>query len=197
MITLPRKVYHGTITKHFLSFTQGIDLNKCEIKNDFGQGFYLALNYDQALKYGVYKTNEFNNSELKIANEIANYTPQYVKPLIIQYDLDSKRLLEFNGEIFNSPNDKWGEFVYNNREGINSIISEYHNCDKRFDFVYGDIADTKLFLSLKKFKTGIINLKEFTRSIQPYKHSDYKYLQLSLHTDRAINCLNNARIGGI
>lgn len=192
-------VYHGTISSCLDSIRNGINLSVCNVRTDFGQGFYATFNYDQAMNFAIQKANDNNNSEDEKKEEISDYEVQYVKPIVIEFNLNVNNILKLKGEFFTDTSDRWVEFIYNNRVGIYSLTSEYHNCDKRFDFVYGYVADSSLYPTIKKYKLGIISFEELKRGIQPYKYSKFKYDQLSFHSEEALKCLKikSARIGGI
>lgn len=192
-------VYHGTVSSCFGSIRNGIDLNVCNVRTDFGQGFYTTFNYDQAMNFARQKAIDYNNSEDEKRAEIADYEAQYVKPIVIELNLNVNNLLKLKGEFFEDTSDKWVEFVYNNRVGIYLSTSGYHNCDKRFDFVYGYVADTSLYPTIKKYKMGKISFEELKKGIQPFRYSKFKYDQLSFHSEEALKCLKikSARIGGV
>lgn len=58
------KLYHGTYT----DFSK-IDLSKSNKGKDFGKGFYLSDNYEQALQLAAFKAAQFNGSPIVLAYE--------------------------------------------------------------------------------------------------------------------------------
>ena len=69
------KLYHGTYT----DFAQ-IDLSLSQKGKDFGKGFYLSDNYDQAYNMAVFKSIQFNGT-----------------PIVLQYEFDESLL--YDGEL--------------------------------------------------------------------------------------------------
>lgn len=191
----PNTVYHGTITRHYESLSQGIDISKSNIKTDFGQGFYTTFSKEQAESFAETKAYDINSFERQKAK--AGGTPNFVNPLIIEYKVNKEKLKQLNGVFLDCKDDKWAEFVYNNRIDNKLMKSDFHNKNGIFDYVFGDVADTKLFPAIKKYSRGLIDFKQFQQEINPYKFADYN--QLSFHTEEALNCLikKSARIGGI
>ncbi len=198
IMDFPEKVYHGTITKYYESLIDGIDICKSNPKTDFGQGFYTTLSEEQAWNFAERKASDINNSEKQKA-KILGYKPKFEKPLIVEYKLNKEILRELNGTILDCKDDKWAEFVYNNRIEESLMKSKFHNKNKMFDYVFGDVADTRLFPAVKKFSQGIIDFEQFQKDINPYKFADFRYNQLAFHTEESLKCLNkkSARIGGI
>ncbi|HHY72039.1 MAG TPA: DUF3990 domain-containing protein [Bacillus bacterium] len=189
-ITLPNTVYHGTVSEHFHSLKNGIDLSKSNPNTDFGRGFYVTLNFEQAMKFAEVKTGVYNNEIRQIRQNNPHIERAFAVPLVIAYNLDDHKLSKLTGEYFTHVSDKWAEFIYNNRIGANKVKSDYHNWNQMFDYVYGDVADTNLFPTIKKYSLGLISWEEFKKGIQPYRFTKEKYNQVSLHTAEAINCLS-------
>jgi len=189
-------VYHGTTTKHLLSLKR-IDLNKCSKYADFGRGFYTTSNYSQALSFAEMRAKDHNLEELNQKTLFPDYEMNLVRPLIMVYNLNIKKLSGLNKYFFDCPDKKWAEFIYNNRVGLNKVISNFHNWNRQFGFVFGHVADAAIAPLILDVKSGIINFEEFYRKIQPYDRKNGN--QLSFHTEAALECLSlkNAQIGGI
>ncbi|MFT4413898.1 DUF3990 domain-containing protein [Fredinandcohnia humi] len=188
-IELPNIVYHGTISEYFNSLIDGIDISRSNDKTDFGKGFYVTLNFNQAMKFASVKSEAYNNQVREIKQKNPQAEIAFAVPLVFAYHLNTTQLLKLNGEYFTQISDNWAEFIYNNRIGYNKVKSDYHNLDQKFDFVYGDVADTNLFPTIRKYSLGLISWEEFKKGIQPYRFTKVKYNQLSLHTPEAIECL--------
>lgn len=72
-------------------------------------------------------------------------------------------LKKLKGKIFDETSDKWVEFVYNNRVGLYLLTSKSHNHDEKFHYVYGYVADTKLFPTIRKYKIGKISFEDLKK----------------------------------
>ena len=69
------KLYHGT----YLQF-DAVDLSKSNKGKDFGKGFYLSDNYEQARNLAVFKSIQFDAA-----------------PIVLPYEFDERNLT--NGEL--------------------------------------------------------------------------------------------------
>jgi hypothetical protein len=187
LIKIPTIVYHGTTTK-FKGALESIDLSKGRTFADFGQGFYATSNFNQAMAFARGKTRDIVESELELFSASnGKYTPKLVKPLVVTYKVNVYILNRLSGKIFSLPDDKWAEFVYNNRVGGNLIISNFHNWNKSFDFVYGHLADTEIAPLIKRIKKGEIDYKEFCKEMKPLNPNTDN--QISFHTSKAVRGL--------
>lgn len=179
-------VYHGTISLYRKSLTNGIKIKKCSRNSDFGQGFYTTTNYIQAKMYANLQKKNWNTYQNLMNKLNSEYQPIFVNPMIVQYLIDWEKLKEFHGIVFNDPDRQWAEFIYNNRLGLDFAISESNNLDKKYDYVYGRIADSKITPIINQVKNGTLDFNAFYTAIQPY----YLYQdQLSFHNIEVLKCL--------
>ncbi|WP_230116334.1 DUF3990 domain-containing protein [Bacillus velezensis] len=79
-IRLPETLYHATTSDNIESIKNRIDLNECSEKTDFGQGFYLTTNVEQAVKWALRKESLHNKHE---ALRQKTKTPNFVKELLL------------------------------------------------------------------------------------------------------------------
>ncbi|MFB9974610.1 DUF3990 domain-containing protein [Allobacillus sp. SKP2-8] len=164
----PNTFYHGTTTEHVQSILTSIDVTKGREFVDFGRGFYLTSDYNQAYRQAKRKANK------------------PYKDAIVQLELDRHRLFkEYNGLIFDTMNEDWAEFIYMARSKKVKNTSDY-------DFVYGPVADGKIFRLIDLLDNDRIELKAFLEGISQY--SSYK--QLSIHNQGivAYNILSDIRV---
>lgn len=176
---LPDIVYHGTISEFRESLLAGIDISKGYLSTDFGQGFYTTSNYEQAKSLASDKANIFNKRYKQ---------KKSVSPMIIKYSLDKSILKDYKGLIFDSPDDKWKEFIYNNRVGDDFLVSGYYNKNGRFHFVYGCVADSKITDMTKEIRKHIISYGDYVDKLKPLKSSTYN--QLSFHSNDIVKALS-------
>lgn len=181
---LPDIVYHGTISIHKDSLLSGIDVNKGYYFADFGQGFYTTGNYEQALQLAKDRTKAYSK-----LNKTA-----LVHPIVVTYNIDKSELnsKSYKGLIFDSANSKWKEFIYNNRVGKNFVVSTYHNLTRKYDYVYGCVADSNITGMTKQIRSKQITYGAFVDELKPLKAGHYN--QLSFHTCRSIRILKFSNI---
>lgn len=180
-------VYHGTISIYRESLLNGINLSKGDDNSDFGKGFYTTTNYKQALSFAKYQKSKYNKAQIRLSNKFKNHCPYFVNSMLVKYNIDEEILKTFNGLIFESPDRKWAEFIYNNRLGLDYAISDYYNLDRKYDYVYGGLADSEIAPIVQEAKSGNLKFEEFFRLIVPYYKEDN---QLSFHTEKVLNCLH-------
>lgn len=182
--TLPLTVFHGTTTEYLLTFT-GIDLTKSRNNLDFGKGFYTTSNYNQASRFAQGRCRAY-------MDEVGLGTKEgFVRPLIMEYTVDIKSLLNLNPYLFRYPDTKWAEFVYNNRIGQQKVISDFHNWDNQYHCTYGHLADAVISTLIYNARNGIIEYDEFIKQILPLRPEEED--QLVLHTTEAIRCVKLKR----
>lgn len=175
---LPEVVYHGTVSVHRESLLSGIDVNKGYKSVDFGQGFYTTSDFEQAVGIAKARTYQYKY------NKSRQY-PQDVFPMVISYSVDKKILSRNKGLIFDEPNNKWKEFIYNNRVGNTYTVSAYNNLNQKYQYVYGCVADSEIIEMISDVKNGNSNFGIFIDMLKALKGE--KYNQLSFHTNSIAN----------
>lgn len=182
ILDLPNTVYHGTISCYKSSFNNGINLNHNSAPTDFGDGFYTTTQYEQAKHFAIKKTKIYNRR-----------TKNRASPMIITLELNTEKLNhDCNGIVFMAPNEKWREFILNNRVGKSFAISNYHNLDAQCDYVYGMVADAHIAQLAYSYIDKSISSQDFLNELIPLR--DGRADQLSLHS---INALQSIKISDI
>ncbi len=189
LLILPEILYHGTtsVKDEYVSLAdvEKINVNRCSRLTDFSQGFYLTSVYIQSLAWARRLSNALN--DVRKGSTI---------PKIIKYKFDLQAAKNLNGMFFHYPDNKWAEFVYNNRIGDEKYIySDFHNINKEYDYVYGHLADGIIFdiiNSYKKCRHSFDMIESFRKEIHPrhQKNND----QLSLHSKLAVKCLKFLKV---
>lgn len=153
-------LYHGTN----VSFDK-IDLNKSLSNKDFGKGFYLSDNFEQAEDMAKFKVIISGG-----------------KTIIQSYKTDDSILEDpmLQVKIFKEYSKEWAEFILANRN--NSNDTQIHD----YDIVYGPIANDKVGMQIRKLKDGSINFEEFLFRLQYMKGITFQYF---FGTEKAINKL--------
>lgn len=153
-------LYHGSNMVF-----EKIDLNKSKTNKDFGKGFYLSDNYEQAEKM----------AQFKVVTLGGNVNVQ-------SYEVDNEILKDntLNIKIFNEYSKEWAEFIFANRDKYSDI--QCHD----YDIVYGPIANDRVGLQIRKFHDGSIDFEEFLHRIKYMKGITFQYF---FGSNKAINKL--------
>jgi len=187
---LPDIVYHGTISIYKKSLLDGINLKKGNECVDFGQGFYTTTNLEQAKYFSITQSKKNNIFQESMKSRNNEWIPRYSNPLIIGYKINKVLLKKYYGLFFSNCDVRWAEFIYNNRLGIDFLISNYHNIDKKYDFIYGFMADADIANIIQDVKLRKIDFDRFAEAIQPF--DQYSQDQLSFHTKNVLQCIEYA-----
>lgn len=131
-------LYHGSNTPVYT-----VDLSKSRTNKDFGRGFYLSEQREQAEKMARFKTQTEGGALSITAFDFADSALQ-----------DGT----LNVKVFAAYSEDWAKFVLENRK--NGSLTQIHN----FDIVYGPIANDKVGAQIRKFENGDIDFSEFWKS---------------------------------
>ncbi|MCR5550359.1 MAG: DUF3990 domain-containing protein [Bacteroidales bacterium] len=137
------RLYHGTYTDFEI-----IDLSKSNKGKDFGKGFYLSDNYEQAHKLAVFKAIQFD-----------------AEPVVITYQFDENLLIDGSLSFlqFGGYSKEWADFVLKNR--TNDQDDNIHP----FDVVYGPIANDKVGVQIRNLLEQNIDMEVFLERLK-YMH---------------------------
>lgn len=139
-------LYHGSNIS-----IKEIDLSKSKPNKDFGQGFYLSENEEQALQMATFKA-------LILGGE----------PIVTKFEFEESVMMSdsLRIKVFTDYSEEWADFVFANREGRGSL---------QYDIVYGPIANDKVGLQIRKLKDGAIDKSEFLTRLKYMKGVTYQY----------------------
>lgn len=128
-----------------------IDLEKSKPNKDFGRGFYLSENETQAKEMAVFKSMQLGG-----------------EPVVTKFEFDKDILNSsaLHTRIFEDYSEEWADFVFSNREGLQT---------EKYDIVYGPIANDKIGLQIRKLKDGSIDKVEFLNRLKYMKGITYQY----------------------
>lgn len=155
------KLYHGSnmrVTKP--------DLKRSKPFKDFGQGFYLSAEEQQAKDQAVSKVDQMKTGEPTV-NEFL-----FDKALMTSGELKVK--------IFEDYSVEWAEFVLMNRDS--KIKQPSHD----YDIVYGPIADDGVNFQLRRYWGGVITLPKLIEELKYAKGITFQYF---FATERALKTL--------
>ena len=101
---------------------------------DFGFGFYTTTNKNQAIAFAE-----------KVARRRRSGAPA-----VSVYDIDEARAFaECSTLVFDSPDEKWLDFVQQNREGEYSGPS--------YDLIYGPVANDDVYTTFALYSSGVLS----------------------------------------
>lgn len=143
-----------------------IDLSKSRPGKDFGRGFYLSEDKEQAIGMAESKV-AFLGGE----------------PIVTSFEFDESFLSSNNLKVklFDCYTEEWARFVYDNRE--NFTDKPIH----QYDIIYGPIANDRVGAQIRNFKNGNIDIEELINRIKYLKGITFQYY---FGTEAAIKTLH-------
>ena len=131
-------LYHGSNVQ-----IERIELEKSKPFKDFGRGFYLSPDKQQAEKMAIFRSKVLGNA-----------------PIVTEFSFDERKL--YDGTLrflsFDSYTEEWAKFVLKNREESDSFQDDY-------DVIYGPIANDRIGLQIHKLMEKSIDMQEFLHRI--------------------------------
>ena len=142
-------LYHGSNVE-----IDSIDFSKSKVGKDFGVGFYLSADEQQAQEMAEKKTQLFGG-----------------KPTITRYEFDEEAakadaIAYLRYEKYGTD---WGKFVKMNRD--NKTRVQLHS----YDIVYGPIADDNIGLQMRRIDAGLIDWDNFVKELEFKGGETYQY----------------------
>ena len=151
------QLYHGSTVN-----IERIDLQKSRPNKDFGRGFYLSADRQQAWRMGEFKSLTEGGA-----------------PVMNTYLFDEMVLT--SGELqvltFDGYTREWAEFIFLNRN--NRSAAPAH----QYDIVYGPIANDRVGVQIGKYEAGDITLDQFLENLKYMKGVTFQYF---FGTERAL-----------
>lgn len=143
------KLYHGSN-----QMIDRIDLSKSRPNKDFGQGFYLTEDRDQAMRMAEQKVLQSGGI-----------------PVVNVYEFDDSFLYngKLNVKIFEGYTEEWANFIVTNRDRSSQI--KVHD----FDIVVGAIANDRVGVQLFRYMREYIDLPTLVRNLQFVKLTTQYY----------------------
>lgn len=202
-------LYHGTYRikdECDVATVKNIDVKKGYKQVDFGQGFYVCTDRQQAerrARYMYRKENKTDNSVMKESlrkfNIPLNKNSKRIKEaLVVRYKVDTSKISdETKIKIFKLPDIEWLKFIFNNRKGYPEDGVE-HNQDAKYHIVYGYMADGvfKKITDLLNKKYGELSSDELLKVYEAFTLKQSKIeTQVSFHQKNVLeDCLNNGDV---
>lgn len=155
-------LYHGSNVE-----VKYPDLSKSTEFLDFGIGFYLTTNKEQAIMFS--RKVVLRAKKRKLLTGTATVS-------VYEFDLEQARkrlsVLEFE-----MPNGEWLDYVFRNRQEVDK--------ENTFDIVIGPIANDDVYDVIDKYEDGLYSREEAIKRLKVKK----LFNQYTLKTERAINLL--------
>jgi hypothetical protein len=143
-----------------------IDLSLSKKGKDFGQGFYLNPDYNQALEMAEFKVDIFGVGSPFVTS--------------FDFDEDSARDAGLSIKVFDDYSEEWAQFVVNNRNNNSDI--PIHD----FDIVIGPIADDKVGFQIRRYIENEISIDKLIERIKYYGDKSTQYF---FGTEKSLNYL--------
>ncbi|MGN1157040.1 MAG: DUF3990 domain-containing protein [Agathobacter sp.] len=153
-------LYHGSNVE-----IEEIDLSRSEVGKDFGVGFYLTTNKNQAEQMANRKTRLYGG-----------------KPVvsIFKFEEDAAQSAGLLQKEFQSYSKEWADFILANR--ANSSRQQIHE----YDIVHGPIANDDIGFQIRRLLAGIITIDIFLEELKYKKGITFQYF---FATERSIKYL--------
>lgn len=155
------KLYHGSTID-----IREIDLLKSKPNKDFGKGFYLSADRQQAHKMADYKAAQLDMS-----------------PVVNIYEFDERALTDeaFRVKQFDDYSEEWAAFVFANRNNREETTPVHD-----YDIVIGPIANDRVGLQIRNYMEHNIDFPMFLERLKYMKGITFQYF---FGTERAIKLL--------
>ena len=155
------KLYHGSNQK-----IEVPDLAHSKPFKDFGRGFYLSADKQQALDLAFQKVSQTEQGKAEVTEFLFDET--------VMQSSDLKVL------VFPDYSEEWALFVLKNRD--KSAQHPTHD----YDIVYGPIADDGVTYQLRRYEGGVISLQRLVEELKYAKGITFQYY---FGTNRALQKL--------
>ena len=153
------KLYHGTN----IDFDH-IDIDKSKPNKDFGRGFYLSADYEQAKNMADIKVEQMETG----------------MPLVQEYSINEIEMKSLKCMTFDDYTEEWAKFILLNRNNPSSVPA--HD----YDIVIGPIADDRVGVQLWRYESQLIDLPTLIKRLKYMKGITFQYF---FGTERAIKLL--------
>lgn len=162
MITL----YHGSNVE-----INQIDLSHSRKGKDFGCGFYLNANKQQATEMAIRTAKRMRAGS----------------PIVSAFEFDDSILFKngLNVKVFDDYSEEWAEFILMNRKNLSD--SPAHT----YDIVIGPIANDTVGVQIRRFIMGYISIEKL---IEELKYRGNHSIQYFFASKAAINLLKKVKL---
>lgn len=135
------RLYHGSNVA-----IKQIDLSRSKRGKDFGQGFYLNANPDQAMVMAARTARILNEGEPTLS--------------CFEFDEDEAAKNGLNIKVFSDYSEEWAEFVVMNRKNNSDVPAH------PYDIVIGPIADDTVGVQIRRFTMGYLSASALVEELR-------------------------------
>ena len=153
-------LYHGSNVD-----IESIELSRSSVGKDFGCGFYLTANKQQAERMGNRRARLYGG-EMVVSS--------------FEFDEKAAREADMHIKDFESYSKEWADFVLANRK--NDTRTQIHD----FDIVHGPIANDDVGYQIRRLLAGIITIETF---LEELKYKEGITNQYFFATERSVQFL--------
>ena len=158
-------LYHGS----------NVEIRKPDLKMsrrylDFGAGFYLTSNNEQAIQFA---------GKVALRAVKMSKKPGVATVSVYDFDLDAENPLYI--KTFHRTNDEWLDYVITNRRG--------EIWDEDYDIVIGPVADDDVFAVIEFYESGLFTKKQVFGALKIKK----RFNQYTFKTSDAIKTLQSIK----
>lgn len=155
------RLFHGSNVKIDVP-----DLIHSKPFKDFGRGFYLSADEQQAWNMAYQKVNQTQEGKAEVTEFL--------------FDENLMQSSEFKILIYPDYSEDWAKFVLANRNKDAQLpVHDY-------DIVYGPIADDGVTYQLRRYEGGVISLSRLVEELKYAKGITFQYF---FGTERALKLL--------
>jgi len=155
------RLYHGSNVK-----IEAPDLTHSKPFKDFGRGFYLSPNQQQAWDMAFQKVNQTREGKAEVT----------------EFLFDETLMVFSDFKVLSYPDycEEWALFVLANRD------KQREHPVHDYDIVYGPIADDGVTYQLRRYEGGVISLPRLVEELKYAKGITFQYF---FGTQRALQSL--------
>ncbi len=136
-----RRLYHGSNVA-----IEHVDLSRSKRGKDFGQGFYLNANPNQAMEMAARTTRLLNDGTPTLS--------------CFEFDEDAVTKNGLNIKVFPYYSEEWAEFVVMNRKNSSDVPAH------PYDIVIGPIADDTAGVQIRRFIMGYLSASALVEELR-------------------------------
>ena len=160
------RLYHGSNVA-----IEQIDLSRSKRGKDFGQGFYLNANPNQAMEMAARTTRFLNEGTPTLS--------------CFEFDEDEATKNGLNIKVFHDYSEEWAEFVVMNRKNNSDVPAHI------YDIVIGPIADDTVGVQIRRFIMGYLSASAL---VEELRFKGDHAIQYFFGTHKAINLLKRIEL---
>ncbi|MCM1491452.1 MAG: DUF3990 domain-containing protein [Muribaculum sp.] len=145
------KLYHGSDVS-----IDKIELSLSKPYKDFGKGFYLSADYNQAMDMAKERVRQKLGSSSPIVS-------------VFEFDESILNKSDLSIKVWDDYCVEWAEFIIKNRD--RKLQHPCHN----YDIVYGPIADDGVSFQLRRFQAGYLTIQQLVEELKYNKGVTFQY----------------------